>query len=158
MMGQRERWTVMRARVNLDDEALAVFCREHGIRTLAFFGSVLRADFRRESDVDVLVEFELGRIVGCPTLAKLEHEFCRLVGGRRVHMRTPQELSPRFRADVIAEADVRFAASDDVTRLRHALGNRDAGSRCRVPHQAFAPGPHGAECGPRGTDTPRIAR
>ena len=39
-------------------EVIAEFCRRHGIRRLAFFGSVLRDDFTPESDVDVLVEFE----------------------------------------------------------------------------------------------------
>jgi len=42
-------------------EAIADFCRRHGIRRFAFFGSVIRDDFTPESDVDVLVEFEPGR-------------------------------------------------------------------------------------------------
>ena len=41
----------------LPTEALAQFCRRWNIRELALFGSVLRADFRRDSDVDVLVAF-----------------------------------------------------------------------------------------------------
>ena len=41
-----------------DREQIAEFCRRHHIRKFAFFGSVLRDDFRSDSDVDVLVEFE----------------------------------------------------------------------------------------------------
>ena len=41
----------------LPTEALAQFCRRWKIRELALFGSVLRADFRPDSDVDVLVVF-----------------------------------------------------------------------------------------------------
>jgi len=43
--------------VEIDRERLAGFCRRHHIRCMAFFGSVLRDDFRSDSDVDVLVEF-----------------------------------------------------------------------------------------------------
>ena len=43
--------------IAIDDEVVADFCRRHHIRRLAFFGSVLRDDFRPDSDIDVLVEF-----------------------------------------------------------------------------------------------------
>jgi len=45
-------------------EAITDFCRRHHIRKLALFGSVLRDDFRPDSDIDVLVEFEPGHIPG----------------------------------------------------------------------------------------------
>ena len=50
--------------VNLPRDAIARFCRQHHIRKLALFGSVLRDDFGADSDVDVLVEFEPGRVPG----------------------------------------------------------------------------------------------
>src|SRR3712207_7412550 len=50
------------ARIAVDRERIAEFCRKHHIRKLAFFGSVLRDDFRPDSDVDVLVEFEPGHV------------------------------------------------------------------------------------------------
>jgi predicted nucleotidyltransferase len=37
-------------------------CKKHHIRSLAFFGSVLREDFRPQSDIDFFVEFEQGHI------------------------------------------------------------------------------------------------
>lgn len=47
----------MSARIPIDREKIAGFCRRHHIRKLALFGSVLRDDFRSDSDVDVLVTF-----------------------------------------------------------------------------------------------------
>jgi predicted nucleotidyltransferase len=52
------------AHVMIDQDRLAEFCRKHHIRKLALFGSVLRDDFRPDSDVDVLVEFEPGHVPG----------------------------------------------------------------------------------------------
>ena len=47
--------------IQIDREQIARFCRERGIRRLSLFGSVLRQDFDpRQSDVDVLAEFEPG--------------------------------------------------------------------------------------------------
>lgn len=47
----------MSARIQIDRERVADFCRRHQVRQLALFGSVLRDDFRPDSDVDVLVDF-----------------------------------------------------------------------------------------------------
>ena len=44
----------------LPQQELAAFCRRNHIRKLALFGSILREDFRPDSDVDVLVEFKRG--------------------------------------------------------------------------------------------------
>lgn len=51
-------------RITVPHDELAAFCRRHHIRKLSLFGSVLRDDFRPDSDVDVLVEFEPGHSVG----------------------------------------------------------------------------------------------
>jgi len=47
----------MMARLQIDKEGIAAFCRRWGVAQLALFGSVLRGDFRPDSDVDVLVSF-----------------------------------------------------------------------------------------------------
>jgi len=78
----------------------------HRIRRLALFGSVLRPDFGPESDVDVLVEFEPGAAIGFFGLARLERELSALLGGRRVDLRTPQDLSKYFRNSVVDHAYV----------------------------------------------------
>ena len=89
--------------------ALEEFCRRNRIRKLAFFGSVLRPDFGPESDVDVLVEFEPGARVGFFELYDLEQELSRILGGRKVDLRTAEDLSRYFRDEVVAHAQVQYA-------------------------------------------------
>lgn len=95
--------------IGIPKDAVADFCRRHHIRRLALFGSVLRPDFQPDSDIDVLVEFEAGTIVGLIRLAALERELSGLLGGRKVDLRTPAELSPYFRDEVLATAEVQYA-------------------------------------------------
>ena len=99
----------MSPQIAIDREQLACFCRQHHIRKLALFGSVLREDFRPDSDVDVLVEFEPDRSVGLIRLAGMELELSQVLG-RKVDLRTPQDLSRYFRQDVIDHAAVQYAA------------------------------------------------
>ena len=93
-------------RIPVDRKKLADFCRRNHIRRLAFFGSVLRADFRPSSDVDVLVEFEPGHTPGLRFFA-MEAELSDLIG-RKVDLSTPSFLSPRFRGQVEAEAETQY--------------------------------------------------
>jgi predicted nucleotidyltransferase len=90
-------------RIPVPFEAMRRFCRDRGIRRLAFLGSVIRDDFTPESDVDVLVEFEPGRTPGLITFAGCEIELSELLG-RRVDLHTPRSLSRYFRDEVLAEA------------------------------------------------------
>jgi predicted nucleotidyltransferase len=83
---------------------LAEFCRRHHIKKLALFGSVLRADFRSDSDIDVLVEFEHGQTPGL-AFFDMQAELSQLFG-RRVDLNTPSFLGPRIRARVQDEAEV----------------------------------------------------
>ena len=100
----------MSARIEIDKTKIAEFCRRHHIRRLALFGSVLRDDFRPDSDVDVLVEFEPGHVPGLIRLAGMEIEFCEIVG-RKVDLRTPAELSRYFRQKVLDLAEVQYDAA-----------------------------------------------
>jgi hypothetical protein len=97
------------ARINLSPAAVAEFCRRHGIRRLSLFGSVLRADFRPGSDVDVLVEFLPETRIGLIGMAALQRELSDLIG-RQVDLRTPGDLSRYFRAAVMQEAVEQYAA------------------------------------------------
>ncbi len=92
--------------IEIDAEKIAAFCRRNHIRRLAVFGSALREDFTPQSDVDLLVEFEPGR---CPGLAffRMERELSGLLG-RKVDLNTPNFLSPYFRDEVMAEAEVQY--------------------------------------------------
>lgn len=89
--------------VNLRTDAVTAFCRTHGIRRLSLFGSILRADFTPRSDIDILVEFEPGRVPGFLRMAQLERELGDLLG-RKVDLRTAAELSRYFRDEVLREA------------------------------------------------------
>ena len=97
-------------KITVPQKRIAEFCEKHGIRTLSFFGSVLRDDFNPDSDIDVLVEFEIDQVPGFIGLAGMESELSEILGGRKVDMRTPQDLSELFRQKVVSEAEVLYAA------------------------------------------------
>jgi len=73
------------------------------------FGSALRDDFRADSDVDLLVEFLPDARVGLIGLAGIELELSEAIG-RKVDLRTPRDLSPRFRDEVLRTAALQYAA------------------------------------------------
>jgi uncharacterized protein len=98
-----------RARIKIPHANIADFCQRHHIHRLALFGSVLRDDFRPDSDIDVLVEFGASHAPGLIRLAGMELELSELLGGRKVDMNTPMCLSPYFRDEVLAEAEVLYA-------------------------------------------------
>lgn len=99
----------MSPRITVDQERIVEFCRRNHIRKLAFFGSVLRDDFGADSDVDVLVEFEPGLPVGLIRMAGMEIELSGILG-RKADLRTANDLSRYFRDEVVAKAEVQYAA------------------------------------------------
>jgi predicted nucleotidyltransferase len=64
---------------------------------------------RRGSDIDLLVEFEPGKVPGLLALASMEAELSGLLEGRPVDLRTPQDLSRYFREDVLRSPEVQYA-------------------------------------------------
>ena len=66
--------------MQIPQDRIADFCRRHRIRELALFGSVLREDFRPDSDVDVLVEFEPDTRHGLFALARMQSELEQILG------------------------------------------------------------------------------
>jgi predicted nucleotidyltransferase len=88
---------------------IAALCRRYRVRELALFGSALRPDFRPDSDLDLLVEFEPGTRVTFLTLGELEAELEALLG-RAVDLVPKGGLKPRVRGSVLAEARVVYAA------------------------------------------------
>ena len=99
----------MRMKLSVDRERLAEFCRQNGARRLAVFGSALRDDFRPDSDVDVLIEFEPGRTPGL-RFFWMQQELSRLFN-RTVDLHTPASLSRHFRNQVLSEAEDQYVAA-----------------------------------------------
>jgi len=98
----------MSIRIEIDRKKIGEFCKRNRIQKLAFFGSVLRDDFRPESDVDILVKFEPGTTVGLLGLAGMEIELSEIIG-RKADLRTAEDLSRYFRDEVLATAEVIYA-------------------------------------------------
>jgi uncharacterized protein len=95
--------------IDIPEKRIAEFCRSNRIRRLALFGSILRDDFRQDSDIDVLVEFEPNARVGLQFFA-LQDELSQLFG-RQVDLHTPGFLGKRFRDQVVAGAAVQYEAN-----------------------------------------------
>lgn len=100
----------MSPQLSFDRDAIAAFCRRNHIRRLALFGSVLGDDFRPESDVDVLVEFEPGHVPGL-RFVSLERELSGLLGGRRVDLVTAKTLNHRIRDQILRSARPVYVAA-----------------------------------------------
>lgn len=96
------------ARVDLPKRKIAQFCRRTHISRLSLFGSVLRGDFRPDSDIDLLVEFEPDHIPGLIRLAGMERELSEILG-RKADLRTAQDLSRYFRQEVVDSAETVYA-------------------------------------------------
>lgn len=99
----------MNNHIILPKEQIADFCRRRHIRRLAIFGSALRSDFNESSDIDILVEFEPEHSPGLFGMARMERELSALLGGRKVDLRTPEDLSRYFRQEVLNDAEVQYA-------------------------------------------------
>ena len=95
-------------KIKVPRKELIEFCKKYHIKKLAFFGSVLREDFRPDSDIDVLVEFELGHTPGF-ALVDIQDELSGLLGGHQVDLVTPKFLHHRIRARVERDAKVAYA-------------------------------------------------
>ena len=98
----------MPSRIDIPREKIAEFCQRNRVRRMALFGSVIRDDFRPESDVDVLVEFEPGYAAGF-IFFQMRRELTAMLG-REVDMHTAASLSPYFRQEVLDEAEEIYVA------------------------------------------------
>lgn len=95
------------------EDRIAAFCRRHRIRELALFGSVLREDFRSDSDVDVLVEFEPESHYGLFDLVRMQSELEEILG-RKVDLieRSAIEKSRNYirRKAILSTAETVYAS------------------------------------------------
>ena len=99
-----------KSKIKMPDERIAEFCKKNHISKLSLFGSVLRDDYSSDSDIDFLVEFKVGKVPGLIGISRMERELSGILGGRKVDLRTAQDLSKYFREDVLAHAEVQYAA------------------------------------------------
>jgi predicted nucleotidyltransferase len=93
--------------IDLSYRKIREFCQRNHIRKLSVFGSFLRDDFNDDSDIDMLVEFFPDHIPGLIRLAGMENELSSVLG-RKVDMRTAEDLSRYFRNDVLESAEVKY--------------------------------------------------
>jgi predicted nucleotidyltransferase len=98
-----------RIRVPVPRKELNEFCQHYQIKRLALFGSVLRKDFRPESDVDVLVLFSPEARVGILTLSRMRRELSGLFN-RRVDLVPMDGLKPVIREHVLSDIEEIYAA------------------------------------------------
>jgi hypothetical protein len=96
-----------KVRLDVPKRELAPVCRRHGIRRLSLYGSRLAGTARPDSDVDLLVEFEPGRVPGLLGMSQIEIELGEVLG-HKVDLRTKEELSPLFRDEVLRRAQVAY--------------------------------------------------
>ena len=99
---------MVQPKIDISREQLTAFCRKHHLRKLSLFGSVLRDDFRPDSDVDVLIEFAPGHRVGFIGLHAVEEELSSLFGGHKIDLVSPKYLNRRLRERVLSEAEVQY--------------------------------------------------
>lgn len=107
-------------KVQIPRRKLAAFCRKHQIQKLAFFGSVLRADFKpTASDVDILIEFKSGYNPGLDFFAMPEK--LKQIIGYNVDLLTYRGVrasrNPIRRKAILESAQVYYVAGDNF----HAL-------------------------------------
>ncbi|MBD2773000.1 nucleotidyltransferase family protein [Iningainema tapete] len=92
--------------IEIPKDKIAELAERYHICKLSLFGSILRDDFRSDSDIDILVEFEPGYTPGFAFI-DIQDELSQLLG-RVVDLNTPEDISRYFRSQVLAEAQVQY--------------------------------------------------
>lgn len=98
-------------RLKVDRAKLKKFCKENGIASVFLFGSVLRSDFTKESDIDVIIK--MGKPITFFELAEIEAGLQKLLG-------------TKHRLDIVTEEGISPLIRDDVERQKEALYNEAA--------------------------------
>lgn len=77
--------------------------KDFSVKSLSIFGSVARDEAADTSDIDVLVEFQVGKIVGLFEFIRLMH-FLEEILGCKVDLATPAALRKEMREEILREA------------------------------------------------------
>lgn len=97
--------TKKQTKIKMDHQAIAKLCRHYHVKMLALFGSVLRDDFSKESDIDILVDFE--KPIGFFDLANFEADLRQLFHtSHPLDVVTVKSLSPLLAGNVINSSEV----------------------------------------------------
>jgi hypothetical protein len=97
------------ARIPIDKEKVAEFCKRRRIRRLSLFGSVLRDDFGPESDVDVLVEFEPGAGITFTNRVEILDELSAMFGREADVVDRRALNNPYRRHEIVSSAEIVYA-------------------------------------------------
>jgi uncharacterized protein len=100
----------MKLPIAIDKKRIEDFCRRWRIRELALFGSVLREDFRPDSDVDVLVSFEPEGGISFNNRVQMLDELAEIFG-REVDLVEKDAIRNPFRRhEILTTKEVVYAA------------------------------------------------
>ena len=96
-------------KIKIPEKKIRDFCLKYQVQRMALFGSVLREDFRPDSDIDILVVFDPSARITFMTLGKMRRELSVLF--RRPVDLVPEEgLKPAIRETVLSNAQEVYAA------------------------------------------------
>jgi len=112
---------VVRERIHVSPEQIAAFCRAHHIRWLALFGSVLRDDFRTDSDIDLLYALEPGQTFDRFSVAE---ELSGLLSEHEADFIWAEDLKWRIRDRVFADTETLYGDPPEeviIARESHSL-------------------------------------
>ena len=98
-----------KVKIRIPKKELAEFCHRYQVQKMALFGSVLRKDFREESDVDVLVSFQPSARIGFITFSRMQRELSAIFK-RPVDLVPMEGLKPIIRDSVLSNIEVVYAA------------------------------------------------
>jgi uncharacterized protein len=97
--------------IDVPKEKVEAFCKKWKVKELSLFGSVLRDDFRPDSDVDVLLSLEPGQSMTVESFLDMREELSAMFGGREVDLVQKRLLKNPFRRyDILTTREVVYAA------------------------------------------------
>jgi uncharacterized protein len=94
--------------ITSNNEQLKAFCKKNHIKKLSLFGSYLKNLQKENSDIDLLVEFKEGHTPGFLYLSRMENDLSQILNGKKVDLKTYNELSRYFRDDILEMAVTQY--------------------------------------------------
>jgi hypothetical protein len=101
--------TAQKVKIRIPKKKLEIFCNQYQVQKLALFGSVLRDDFHKKSDIDVLVSFQPTARIGFITFSQMQRELSAMFK-RQVDLVPMDGLKPVIRDSVLSNIKVVYAS------------------------------------------------